>query len=82
MGGIGKGHLIIEIDAMGGAIGKVCDLSGIHFHVLNQSKGPAVHGPRAQMDRDLYKENMQKLLLNTENLEIVEDRYFYIVNQV
>lgn len=75
MGGIGKGNLIREIDAMGGAIGKISDISGIHFHVLNQSKGPAVHGPRAQMDRDLYKSNMQNLLKNTQNLEIMEDKF-------
>ena len=74
MGGIGKGNLVREIDAMGGAIGKISDMSGIHFHVLNQSKGSAVHGPRAQMDRDLYKSNMQTLLNQTKNLDIIEDR--------
>jgi tRNA uridine 5-carboxymethylaminomethyl modification enzyme len=75
MGGIGKGHLVREIDAMGGAIGKISDISGIHFHVLNQSKGPAVHGPRAQMDRDLYKENMRTFLTLAENLKIEEHKY-------
>ena len=62
IGGIGKGTLVREIDAMGGLIGRIADMSGIQFKVLNQSKGPAVHGPRAQMDRDIYRQNMQKVL--------------------
>ena len=60
IGGVGRGTLIREIDAMGGLIGKISDLSGIQFKVLNKSKGAAVYGPRAQMDRDLYAKNMQK----------------------
>jgi tRNA uridine 5-carboxymethylaminomethyl modification enzyme len=59
IGGVGRGTLIREIDAMGGLIGKLADLSGIQFKVLNKSKGPAVYGPRAQIDRDLYAKNMQ-----------------------
>lgn len=59
IGGVGRGTLIREIDAMGGLIGKLADLSGIQFKVLNSSKGPAVWGPRAQIDRDLYAKNMQ-----------------------
>ncbi|EGR32887.1 tRNA uridine 5-carboxymethylaminomethyl modification enzyme, putative [Ichthyophthirius multifiliis] len=73
MGGIGKGTLIREVDALGGIIGKISDLSGIQFKVLNSSKGVAVQGPRAQIDREIYKRNMQNYLFNhTSNLDILE----------
>eukprot|EP00355_Strombidium_rassoulzadegani_P002188 CAMPEP_0168609702 /NCGR_PEP_ID=MMETSP0449_2-20121227/1356_1 /TAXON_ID=1082188 /ORGANISM="Strombidium rassoulzadegani, Strain ras09" /LENGTH=70 /DNA_ID=CAMNT_0008649881 /DNA_START=90 /DNA_END=299 /DNA_ORIENTATION=- len=62
IGGIGKGTLVREIDALGGLIGRIADLSGIQFKVLNMSKGPAVHGPRAQMDRDIYARTMREVL--------------------
>ena len=62
MGGLGKGHLIREIDAMGGLIGRASDLSGIQFRVLNKTRGEAVQGPRAQIDRNKYKANMKNLI--------------------
>ncbi|PVU97291.1 hypothetical protein BB561_000632 [Smittium simulii] len=71
-GGIGKGILIREIDAMDGLCSKISDESGIQFRVLNRSKGPAVHGPRAQIDRVLYKTAMQKEIRTIPNLCIVE----------
>jgi len=72
MGGIGKGHLIREIDALDGVMPKISDLSGIQFRVLNKRKGPAVRGPRAQIDRDLYLVYMQKEILNYKNLTVKE----------
>ncbi|KAJ1656386.1 Mitochondrial Translation Optimization [Dispira simplex] len=69
-GGVGKGVLVREVDALDGLCGRMCDLSGIHFRVLNRSKGAAVHGPRAQIDRQLYKKHMQHALATYPNLTI------------
>ncbi|XP_067388714.1 protein MTO1 homolog, mitochondrial isoform X2 [Emydura macquarii macquarii] len=71
-GGIGKGHLMREVDALDGLCARICDQSGVHYKVLNRCKGPAVWGLRAQIDRKLYKENMQKEILNTPLLTVRE----------
>ena len=78
-GGIGKGTMVREIDALDGLTGRTVDAAGIHFRVLNRGKGPAVWGPRAQIDRSLYQSSMQQELLKTKNLSIIEGKVADII---
>ena len=85
IGGLGKGHLVREIDAFDGVMPKVADASGIQFRLLNRSRGPAVRGPRTQSDRKLYKQYMLKALQNQANLSIIYDpvvRFIFSKNSI
>lgn len=79
IGGLGKGHLVREIDALDGLMGRVADAAGIQFRMLNRSKGPAVRGPRAQADRKLYRITMQAAISETTNLQVVEGAAFSLM---
>jgi tRNA uridine 5-carboxymethylaminomethyl modification enzyme len=85
IGGLGKGHLVREIDALDGVMGDVADKSGIQFRLLNRSRGPAVRGPRTQSDRSLYRKFMQEKMLNYCNLKIFSDpliKFFFNKNVI
>ena len=79
IGGVGKGHIVREIDALGGEMAKIIDETGIQFRLLNSSKGPAVHGYRAQADKHQYKNAMRRVLENTVNLELILDEVHELV---
>ncbi len=80
IGGLGKGHLVKEIDALDGLMGRVTDKSGIQFRMLNRRKGPAVHGPRSQCDRKLYLDAMQIEISSLENLTVIEGEAASIIH--
>lgn len=81
IGGLAKGHLVKELDALGGQMGLITDASGLQFRVLNESKGPAVRGSRAQIDMDQYRIKMRNTLLNTPNLDITQEIATEILTQ-
>ncbi|WP_027992953.1 tRNA uridine-5-carboxymethylaminomethyl(34) synthesis enzyme MnmG [Sinorhizobium meliloti] len=81
IGGLGKGHLVREIDALDGLMGRVADAAGIQFRLLNRRKGPAVRGPRTQADRKLYREAMQREISGIENLSVIEGDAFDLLTE-
>ncbi|HQR42253.1 MAG TPA: FAD-dependent oxidoreductase, partial [Gemmatales bacterium] len=81
IGGVGKGQLVREIDALGGEMGKLTDRAGLQFRLLNRSKGPAMHGPRAQCDKKLYQFSMKEVIENQPNLTLRQEIVEQIVTE-
>lgn len=81
IGGLGKGHLVKEVDSLGGIMGAITDISGLQYRILNASKGPAVRGTRAQIDMDLYRKHARDILLNTKNLYIMQGNVTKILSK-
>jgi len=81
IGGTAKGHLVREIDALGGEMGKIADLTGVHFKMLNKSKGPAVWSPRCQCDRKWYSDEARRKVSSQENLDMIEDSVFELITE-
>jgi len=79
IGGTAKGHLVREIDALGGIMAQIADKTGIQFRMLNKSKGPAVWSPRCQSDRKLYSEEAYRVISSTNNLRIIEDSAISVI---
>ncbi len=81
IGGLGKGHLVKEVDSLGGLMGAITDISGLQYRILNASKGPAVRGTRAQIDMDLYRKYARDILLHTANLHVIQGNVVQILSQ-
>src|SRR5690349_24649311 len=83
IGGIAKGHLVREVDALGGIMGEIIDATGIQFRLLNRSRGPAVQSPRAQADRNLYRTEMRRTLEATSNLHLRQGKVVdFVLDQI
>lgn len=81
IGGLGKGHLVKEVDSLGGLMGAITDISGLQYRILNASKGPAVRGTRAQIDMDLYRKHARDILLHTKNLHVLQGNVTKILSK-
>lgn len=79
IGGIGKGQIVREIDALGGAMGKITDISSVHYHMLNTGKGEAVHSPRVQCDKKIYQQTYKEFLEKQDNLDVIQDEVVSLI---